>query len=249
MGNTMSINGFGQLGDTPSTQKSQGDSALGKDAFMRLLMAQLGNQNPLEPQDNSAYVAQLATFSQVEALDSMSKRMEQLLLAQASANQTQSASLIGRDVKFRTDQVTLGAEASVPMQATLKAPAKNVTWQVLDENGKVVRTIRETDKMAGDMTCDWDGKGDDGKRLPPGRYKIRVTADDGNGKNVETLTQTTGHVDGVTFENGYAELIVGTRHIPMSAVLQLTESTSTTTGQASAASTSSEPPSENPTSP
>jgi flagellar basal-body rod modification protein FlgD len=242
MGDTRAISGFGQLGDTPQSQATQGSSALGKDAFMKLLMAQLANQNPLEPQDNTAYVAQLATFSQVEALDGMSKRMEQLLLAQAASNQTQSASLIGRDVKFRTDQVQLGTEPTVQLQASIKSPAANVTWQVLDENGKVVRTIRETDKPAGDLTYAWDGMGDDGKRQPPGRYTVRVTADDGNGKKVETLAQATGHVDGVTFENGYAELIVGDRKVPMSAVISLVEAgggASSGTSSAASSGTSS----------
>jgi flagellar basal-body rod modification protein FlgD len=101
--------------------------------------------------------------------------------AQAASNQTQSASLIGRDVKFRTDQVQLGTESTVNLQAELKGSAKNVTWTVLDENGRVVRTIHETEKNAGTLSYAWDGKGDDGKRLPPGRYKVRVAADDGDG--------------------------------------------------------------------
>lgn len=242
MGDTTAISGFGQLGDTPKSQSTQGSSALGKDAFMKLLMAQLANQNPLEPQDNTAYVAQLATFSQVEALDSMSKRMEQLLLAQAASNQTQSASLIGRDVKFRTDQVQLGTEPTVQLQATIKAPAANVTWQVLDETGRVVRTVRETDKPAGDLTYAWDGMGDDGKRQPPGRYSVRVTADDGNGHAVETLTQASGHVDGVTFENGYAELIVGNRKVPMASVISLIEAGTTSAPATSPSAPAPRPP-------
>jgi flagellar basal-body rod modification protein FlgD len=220
---TSIISGFGQLGEATGAQSVQGSSTLGKNEFVKLLMAQLGNQDPLAPQDNAAFVAQLAQFAQVELLQSTSATMDQLLLAQAAANQTQAATLIGKDISFRTDTVQLTPGEKVSLDAKLSADAKNVTWTIVDKSGKVVRTIRDTDVPAGHLSAEWDGLDDQGRALPPGTYRVRVAADDGDGQKLDVESVAQGHVDGVSFENGFAELLVDGRRVAMASVINLTE--------------------------
>ncbi len=77
---------------------------LGKDEFLNLLVAQLNNQDPLAPQDNGAFIAQLAQFSQVEGIGKLNTSMESLLSGYQSSQALQASSLVGRSVIVPTDK-------------------------------------------------------------------------------------------------------------------------------------------------
>lgn len=76
------------------------DRTLGKDEFLRLFVAQLRAQNPLSPMDSTEFTAQLAQFSSLEQLNNISRGTERLLISQLSLQNTLSAGLIGKDVRF-----------------------------------------------------------------------------------------------------------------------------------------------------
>ena len=82
----------GTTGDTTTTDKNDKTSDLGTDTFLQLLVTQLQNQDPLSPQDNSQFLAQLAQFTQVERLQSIKTDMSALLaLAQTGADAASTA--------------------------------------------------------------------------------------------------------------------------------------------------------------
>ena len=62
--------------DSPTALFSSGESALGRDAFLKLLITQLTHQDPTQPQKDGEFIAQLATFSQLEQLTAMNKTLE-----------------------------------------------------------------------------------------------------------------------------------------------------------------------------
>jgi len=76
------VNGEVQNSKTSTTSKSSGGDSLGKDAFLQLLVTQMKYQDPLEPTDNTEYVSQLATFSELEEMQNLSSNMD---LSRASA--------------------------------------------------------------------------------------------------------------------------------------------------------------------
>jgi len=221
-----SLASLGSLSDSVRSEEKKANGSLGKDDFVKLLLAQLGNQNPLSPQDGTQFVTQMAQFAQVELLQNSASRLDQLLLAQASANQTQAAGLIGRDVRYRNDTVDLTADGKASLGGNLTSAAKNVTWTIVDANGKTVRTLRQTDVPEGTVTVAWDGRDDAGMRVPAGAYRFRLGADDGKGNAVASNTEAVGHVSGVSFEQGYAELLVGGRRIALASVISLSEAKS-----------------------
>ena len=90
---------------TPSSTTPTGNSELGKTEFLKLMMAQLANQDPTSPQSNEAFIAQLAQFATVELMQSQNQNLEQLIVAQTAGNQTGVAALIGKDVVFRTGEL------------------------------------------------------------------------------------------------------------------------------------------------
>jgi flagellar basal-body rod modification protein FlgD len=221
---TSNVTGSSGSGVPPA---ATGSTNLGKNEFLKLLMAQLQQQDPLSPTDSQAFVAQLAQFTQVQTAQQMSDQLNSLLVASAANNEIQSASLAGKTVLYRTNSVDLGSSIPVSLEANLKGDAKSVTWTVTDSTGKVVRTLKEGDAATGDVTQSWDGRDDNGAPLPAGNYKVSVTALDGNAKVVDSILEGRGQVTAVSFENSYPQLVIGSQTIKMSDVVRVLGNTTT----------------------
>ncbi len=207
-------NGSGSSTPAPS-------NTLGKDQFLQLLTTQLQNQDPLQPMDSQAFVAQLAQFSTVEELDGIGKKLDTMLLAQASANQMNTAALVGKDVLFRADHVTLAAGAPATFAVSLPAAAAQATAVIADQSGNVVRTLSLGARGAGTFDVSWDGLDQSGGTLPPGDYVVTVSATAADGSKVDAASAIRGTVSGVTFENQAPELVVQGQHVALSDVLEI----------------------------
>src|SRR5689334_22506516 len=138
----MATNAISSTTPSPSqaAPAATGSKELGKDELLKLLTAQLANQDPLQPVDNQAFIAQLAQFSSVEQLQAVSSRLDTLLLATASANQMNTASLVGKDVSFKADGVDVAAGGPSSLQVKVSSRA-TVTAVVQDASGRTVRTL------------------------------------------------------------------------------------------------------------
>jgi flagellar basal-body rod modification protein FlgD len=217
---TTDISRLPDTGEPPADPSSQ----LGKNEFLKLLTAQLANQDPLSPMDSQAFVAQLAQFSSVEQLQGLGSRLDTLLLAQASANQLNTASLVGKEIRFRSDSVTVtepGAKTS--FELSLEAKADETSIVISDSTGKVVRTLKPGKLGAGTTALEWDGLDSHGNPVPAGDYTVTVHANlsDAARTEVGSSLSIRGVVAAVTFENQAPELIVNGRHVKMSDVIQI----------------------------
>jgi len=209
------------LPDPSSSAVPSATNSLGKDAFLRLLTTQLQNQDPLQPVDNQAFVAQLAQFSQLEQLQSLGDKLDTLLLAQASANQVNTAALVGKDVQFRSGQVNLAAGKTAAFDVTLDGASQDTVALLSDASGRVVRTLPLGPRDAGTFDVAWDGLDDRGNALPSGSYSLTVSATGSDGSKVTSATRVRGTVTGVTFENQAPELIVGGPIVKLSDVVEI----------------------------
>ena len=207
----------------PTSADAIGSDKMGKNEFLKLLLAQLANQDPTSPTDNTAFVAQLAQFAGLEAAQGTNSRLDMLVMAQASSNQTAAVSFIGKSVDYRTDAMTLEAGLSVTSQATLAAKADKVTVRILDGANRVVRTLSLGPQAAGALPVVWDGNDDGGTRQPPGAYHVDVTATGADGKAVDVSLRGTGVATGVLFDNGVPKLKINGTLVPMSAVMSINE--------------------------
>lgn len=208
----------------PSSQTPQGSNKLGKDEFLKLLTTQLSNQDPLDPVDNQAFIAQLATFASVEQQSTMNSTLESLLVAQASSNQTNVAVLVGKDISFNTDQVVAPAAGSVDISGKLSAEATKISANIKDDKGNTVRTIvLDGTKAAGQLSFTWDGLSNNGTHVTQGNYSVTLTAENGDGKSVPITTNGHGRATGVSFSEGYPQLIVNGVRVRLSDVLEVNE--------------------------
>lgn len=218
-------------GAAPDSLKPQGSSKLGKEEFLKLLTTQLANQNPLEPVDNQAFIAQLAQFATVEQQSQMNNTLESLLMAQASSNQTGVANLVGKDVTFASDKITRGAQdTQTIINGNLLDEATKVNAIVTDASGNTVRTITLTAKRAaGPVSFSWDGRDSSGKLMPAGQYTVKLTAENAERQSVAVTPQGKGRASGVSFADGIPQLIVNGVRVRLSDVLEVNEPSSTTT--------------------
>ena len=202
-----------------------GDSTLGRDDFLELLLVQLQMQDPLEPMDNREMVAQLAQFSSLEQLENMNTSLENaletdLLIGQLLSN-TMSTTLIGRRVSARASSFALSGDGDVSLAYDLSAAADAVRVSILDETGMVVATLDGLDGEEGQHDFSWDGCDDHGTRLPSGTYTFAVSAEDDQGNVVDAEGLLVGTVEGVRYEDGFARLLIGGQEVLMSDVLEI----------------------------
>jgi len=193
---------------------------LAKDDFLRLLLTQMQNQDPLSPVDNKEMLAQLAQFSSLEQMQGVSDRLDTLLLAQSSTNQLATTSLVGRSVTYRTDGVDWTGSGTATLQASLGAPA-SVSVVIRDASGKAVRTLQLGARAAGALEVAWDGKDQNGSPLPAGHYAVSATAKSGDGADVGVELRGRGPVRGVTFDGDAPLLLIGGSRVKMSDVVEV----------------------------
>ncbi len=215
------------LSDSGSSQSDAASKVLDKDAFMKLLVAKLSNQDPLNPMADEAFVAQLAQFSSLEQLQNMNDNLQQdiqwnYLLSQTISN-TMATSLIGRTVRADSSSLYIKDGGSARVAMTLDRPVTNLTVTIRDENGTVVRTISRDDTAAGDLVIDWDGTDDTGSQCAAGAYTVEVSATDVNGNSYTPDQFIEGLVSGVTYRDGIALLNVNGQQLPLASVLEVNE--------------------------
>lgn len=193
--------------------EAQGGDEMDKDAFLKLMIAQLQNQNPLEPMDGTEYAAQLAQFSSLEQLTNLNETMNTSIDADyyltQSINNTLTATLIGNDVKLASPTLNNIGQDDIEFGYQLPADASSVTIEIYNENGALVRTISEADTSSGDHKLSWDFSDNNGKKLPEGSYTFEIEATDTQGEDMVVETYGIGRIDGVKFGEDGTTLIVG----------------------------------------
>ncbi|MGH7765909.1 MAG: flagellar hook assembly protein FlgD [Candidatus Binatia bacterium] len=206
-------------GAIPGAAGSVGpNQGMGRDDFLKLLIAQLQHQDPLHPLDNQEFAAQLATFNSLDQLIGINQKLDGVQLQQQFLGQLGAVSLIGKEIIAEGNQIVLASGAQPTISYSLGAAAARVVIDIKDDKGNTVRTIQTGSQGAGDQTAVWDGKDATGNALPAGTYSIEVTAFDAAGKSVAASTRTRGVVTGVSLAGGEMLLEIGGLKIPLGAV-------------------------------
>ncbi|WP_413706551.1 flagellar hook assembly protein FlgD [Ralstonia sp. Ralssp110] len=172
-----------------------------QNTFMQLLVAQLKNQDPLNPMDNSQMTSQLAQINTVNGIQQLNTTMSSMLTQNAT---TQASSMIGRTVQVPTNNLTL-ASGAANFGVSVPTGADDVVVTITNAAGVAVRTVDLGQMAAGSGNYTWNGKDDKGNQLADGAYSIKVTATQG-GKVVTANALGTDKVAGVTINNGTMQL-------------------------------------------
>ena len=149
---------------------------MGKQEFLTLFTAQLQNQNPLEPVKNEAFVAQLAQFSQLEALTNMQGSLDTFVTSMSGERMLNSASLIGKKVAITDSPTQLTSGANMDASIDLPMGASGVQISVFDSQGRLVQELTAGPQMPGTTPFTWDGKDAAENPVPSGLYRLTATA-------------------------------------------------------------------------
>jgi flagellar basal-body rod modification protein FlgD len=183
------------------------NKAMGRDAFLKLLVAQLKNQDPLKPQDNSAFVAELAQFSSLEQSMGVNDRLDQMMLQNQGMANSNVVNMVGQTATVKGSLITTdGSGIGVPVAFTQDRASASTVVQIQDANGKVVRTLDLGERPSGISRITWDGRSDDGLVQPAGTYAVSVKSSDADGGTVVVSQETSGTITGVAFDKGYPVL-------------------------------------------
>jgi len=219
----MSVNPVDALNSNTNKLMSSKDGVLGKDDFLNLLVAQLQNQDPLNPMDSTAFTSQLAEFSSLEQLSNVNKNLEYLQMYQSSINNAQAVSFIGKNIDASGSSIQLENGENENIHFELDRDSSSVVVNIYDGAGSLIKYIENGSLEEGRHSIEWDGTDNGGNALPPGIYKFEVMAVDANGDRVQTASYISERVTGVTFKNGVTYLLAGGMQISIGDVIEVSE--------------------------
>jgi len=169
-----------------------------QDRFLKLLVTQMRNQDPMNPMDNAQVTTQLAQISTVGGIDKLNNSLSAMSSAMSA---TQNASLIGRNVVVSSDLVRLGSTGPVTVGVELAGAADKVGVAIQDASGRTVRSLSFGALPQGTSTFEWDGRNDAGERVAAGDYSLRLNATNAS-RAVVASGLVAGYVDSVTVQGG-----------------------------------------------
>jgi flagellar basal-body rod modification protein FlgD len=194
---------------------------LDRDAFLNLLITQLQNQDPLNPTDSTEFTAQLAQFSSLEQLGNVNENLKQLQDFQASINNSQAVSLIGKEITANGNSLSHTNGQPVGCEFKLDGNARVVGVSIYDHTGEFVKSFESQNLAAGNHTLDWDGTNQNGSPAASGNYTFEVMAADADGNSIHTTTFFSGSVDKVIFENNTTYLISGGQRVALGHIVEV----------------------------
>lgn len=193
---------------TSSSAADAESKKLGRDDFLTMFLAQLKNQDPLNPMEGTEFSSQLAQFSSLEQLFNVNDNLQSMITSQEDSSRLQAVEFIGKEITAAGDTLSLEEGKAVTGQFDLEAAA-DCTVRILNEEGLTVKTIPMGYLGAGSQTFQWDGRDGAGNAMGSGVYTFQVAAMNSKGTAVNSETRLSGTVTGVNLESNPVNLYVG----------------------------------------
>lgn len=195
--------GTGNMAKTKSAE-----AAMGKDAFLKLLVTQLENQDPLNPTDNTEFVAQLAQFSSLEGIQNLNTSLGDMKGSMNALQEFGSASLIGKNAKAESSSFVYGGSPR-KLGFSLGSDASSATLVIREPSGKAVKEIDLGQLKSGYNEAEWNGANTGGAEANQGLYSFSVEAKGADNKAIDSKTFIKGPVTGVSLGGNQAIYIDG----------------------------------------
>ncbi|RZM26551.1 MAG: flagellar hook assembly protein FlgD [Sphingomonas sp.] len=202
----------------PATAKSSGASTLGQNDFLKLMTAQMKNQDPFSPVDNTQMVAQMAQFSSLAGISEMSSTLKSISDKLGGTTTADAVSYIGKTVLTAGNTAYPRSSGGISGAVEMSAAASDVRVTISDTNGAVLKSMSLGKQGQGTTSFDWDGKTESGEAAGPGPYTVSVAAQN-NGATVGATGLVWAPVESVSTASGAATLTLpGIGQIPVTAV-------------------------------
>ena len=211
--------------DKSKKVEGHGDTKMDKDAFFKLMLAQLKNQDPMNPLKNHEMAAQLAQFSSLEQMTNMNTTLSKIEGKNSQPENFQALNLIGKTVTGDASRVVRSQfDKEHDFNFSLPQQASEANVKLLNSKGDLIREFKLSNLKAGANKVSWNGNNDGGDKQPPGEYIFQIEARSTQGQKMQVNTEFKGEVSGLSFAAEGPVLQVGSQSIKMRDVRQITDS-------------------------
>jgi flagellar basal-body rod modification protein FlgD len=195
---------------------------LGQEQFLSLMVAQLKNQDPMQPMQNGEFLGQMAQFGTVSGIQDLQKSFGSLASALQSNQALMASSLVGRTVLAPGNNGYLAAGSALGGAVDLPTASADVVVNVTDSSGQLVQRLDLGAQTAGTVRFAWDGRTAAGTPAMPGVYKVSAQALNGN-QQYAPSTLVEARVDSVSLggSNGLTLNLAGLGAVNLSDVKQI----------------------------
>ncbi|MFA5371054.1 MAG: flagellar hook assembly protein FlgD [Sideroxydans sp.] len=202
----------------PASEQSQIKET--EDRFLKLLVTQMKNQDPLNPMDNAEVTSQMAQLSTVTGIDNLNATVQALGNSMLASQSLQAVSMIGHPVLITGDGIVLGSGKAFAA-VELAQPADKLTVSINDASGRTVRTLQLGAQDSGIVEVNWDGMTDSGAIAPDGGYTLQAVSELGGSKR-DAVTLEYGLVNSVAQSQSGVTVNVGSKgDVSLTAIKQI----------------------------
>jgi flagellar basal-body rod modification protein FlgD len=202
------------------SQEVQKEDPLGRDAFLKMLIAQLEHQDPLNPMQGADFSAQLAQFSSLEQLFQVNSNLETMATSLEPKGNENVLDYIGKKI-FSEDNNLQVVQGKITGGLFTLEQTEEIVVSIYDDIGREVITLYPGKLDGGIQAVEWNGYDRTGVPVPDGNYRFELTAVGEGGAYVPIQPAVSGTVTGVTYENGMPYLDVDGRLVDPSTVIKV----------------------------
>lgn len=209
----------------PAKTRRVGNNALDKDAFFKLMLAQIKHQDPTSPMKSDQMAAQLAQFTSLEQLQNMNTKLDELTKAQQPATQYQALNFIGKSIAGDTSKIVrLMGDTTHDLRFNILNDAQKAKVTIKNELGETVRVYEMNDVKKGENKIAWNGLDENSASTRAGEYYFEIEATGSRGEKIAALTSFKGQVTGVNYSSEGPILLVGNQSIRLRDVQRIEDS-------------------------
>jgi flagellar basal-body rod modification protein FlgD len=207
---------------TSATPASSASTTLGQADFLKLMTAQMKNQDPFDPVDNTQMVAQMAQFSSLAGISEMGATLKGIADKLGATSVADASSYIGKTVLTAGDTAYGRSAGGIAGAVELGGAASDVLVTIESESGQVLRQLSLGAQPKGTATYDWDGRTAGGEDVGAGPFTVTVTAQN-NGAAVAATGLVWAPVQSVSVPASGAPTlnVAGLGAVPVTAVRQI----------------------------
>jgi flagellar basal-body rod modification protein FlgD len=208
--------------DPAKKVRAVGNNELGKDAFLKLMLANMKNQDPTKPMESHEMAAQLAQFTSLEQLNNINTTLESMKNAQSPSTNYQALAFIGKKISGDSSKLTRGAgDTKHSFNFQLMGDSAKGIVSIKDAGGNVVRKMEVGALKKGQNSVEWNGINEEGMPARAGEYKFSIDSVNSSGAKVYAKTEFGGRITGLNYGSDGPVLLVGNQSVKLSDVKKI----------------------------
>lgn len=195
---------------------------LDKDAFLKLLLAELQHQDPTSPMDTAAMLEQTSQLSMLETQQNTNEVMQKIASQMQSSSSMTAMSALGKMAEVNYKMQKGDTDTNMSFNLSFEEAANTANIEIYNAQNEVVQTISANNVSKGLNSFTWDGTNKSGAQAPAGDYTARVTYKTADGKTKTSSTEKYP-VEAVKFSNGAAQVKINGKFVDISSVSEFTD--------------------------